>query len=170
MFYPLWKTDELENRLRNFELNGWRLKSITCSYIFDFVKSKPKNSCYILTYNMANDNTLCMYDYEQVLLTDYSANKIETEFTGFNVFRVTVDKPDFGDLKNFRKGYFKHVLFQYMLISAIFLIIGIGLLFAAIFQQSSRAVVLLTCMYTLISALYFTYRVYGYINQAHRVR
>ncbi|MEG1719432.1 MAG: hypothetical protein RR306_03810 [Clostridia bacterium] len=129
LFYPLWKAEELENRLHNFELNGWRLKGVTYSYVFDFVKSSAKNSNYIITYDMAKDNSPCMYEYEQKLLTDYSANMIQTKFTGFDIFRVTGDKRAFDDLKNYRRNYFKHVLFQYMLISAIFFITGIGLLF-----------------------------------------
>ena len=165
LFYPLWKADELENRLHSFELEGWRLKSITYSCVFNFVKSKPKNSDYIITYDMAKDRTQCMYEYEQMLLTDHSANKIQTKFTAFDVFRVTGKNREYNDLKNYRRSYFKHVLFQHMLISAIFLIIGICLIFAAILQQASGSVILLTCIYIFISALNFSYRMYGYIKQ-----
>lgn len=166
MFYPLWKVDKLEEELHKFELNGWRLNSILLSCVFKFVKSKQKDSDYIITYNMAKDFVPDMFEYEQMLLADYSANKIKKKSTGFNAFRVTGNNRDSDELKNYRNNYIKHVLFQYMLISAVFLLLGILILLAAILQQEHGITIILSSAYTSISALCFLYRLLGYIKQA----
>lgn len=80
--YPLWKADELENFLKQQELDGWRLNSINCSCIFNFAPCNPKDTDYIVTYNMTYDLTECMYQYERCLLSEYSANEIPSKKPG----------------------------------------------------------------------------------------
>lgn len=162
-YYPLWKINELEDFLSRSETEGWRLSGIKYSYFFYFDKCKSKNTDYVITYNMAKDRTPCMYQFEQQLLSDYCANKIATKSTGYSVFRITGQKRDFNDLKNYRNEYLKHVLFQYMLISLIFLITGLILIIASILQNSSVYVLITTFIYLLFTLAVFIYRVYGYI-------
>lgn len=164
-YCPLWKIDKLEDFLSKSELNGWRLSGIKFSYFFYFDKCKSKDTEYIITYNMAKDCTPCMYQYEQQLLTDYCANRINTKATGYSVFRITGTKRDFNDLKNYRNKYIKHVLFQYMLISMFFLITALIFMIAAIYQRSSEYILITTLIYFLLTLTVFIYRIIGYVKQ-----
>ena len=162
--YPLWRVDEFESFLNKQELEGWRLNSIKYSCIFDFTLCKSKCSDYIVTYNMAKDRTPCMYQYELELLSLYSANKVPSKATGYSVFRVTGKNRDFSSLKSYRKKYFKHVLFQYLLISTFFLFLGLLMLLASILQKVSGIALALTICYVLLSLAIFLYRTHGYIS------
>lgn len=164
-YYPLWKINELEDFLSKSETEGWRLSGIKFSCFFYFDKSKSKDTDYVITYNMAKDSTPCMYQYEQQLLSDYCANRIPTKATGYSVFRITGKKRDFNDLKNYRNEYLKHVLFQYMLISMIFLITGLILMIASIYQNLSLYVLITALIYLLFTLALFVYRIYGYVKQ-----
>lgn len=164
-YYPLWKVHELENFLSSSELQGRRLTCIKFSCIFYFVECKPKDSSYVITYDMPKDNTPCMYQYEQKLLSDYCANKIDTKATGYSVFRITGENRNFEDLKDYRKKYLKHVMFQYMVISLIFLITGLLMLAASIYQNLSGYGSMATFIYFLFTLALFVYRVNGYIKQ-----
>lgn len=73
MYYPLWQVDELEKFLHQMELKGFRLTSVDYSCIYNFAKGKAKDSDYIITYDMAKYRTPCMYEYEHILLSEYSA-------------------------------------------------------------------------------------------------
>ncbi|MGN0487554.1 MAG: hypothetical protein ACI4GB_10025 [Acutalibacteraceae bacterium] len=170
LFYPLWKVDGLEKKLHDYELEGWRVKSVSYSYIFEFIKAKPKNTDYIVTYDMARDRTACMYEYEQRLLVEHSANIVETRFTGYDLFRITGENRDYGKLKNYRKAYFKHVLLQYMLIAFVVLVLGLLLILASVLQQDFGLRFILSCIYTFIAAIIFSYRLYGYIKQKMNCR
>lgn len=114
---------------------------------------------------MAKDNRPDMYKYEQELLSEYSAQRIPSKSTGYCVFRITGPNRDFEDLKNYRKNYFKHIMFQYMLISLFFLITGLFLLIVSIYQNLSGWGLTAVCAYLLFTLALFTYRVYGYIRQ-----
>jgi len=164
-YYPLWRINELEDFLSKSELEGWRLSCIKFSFIFYFVKCKSKDSDYVITYNMAKDRTPCMYQYERELLSNYCANKIDSKATGYSVFRVTGKNRDFNDLKHYRNEYFKHVIFQYMLISLIFLITGLFLLIASIYQNLSEYGLITIFSYFFFTLDLFIYRIYGYIKQ-----
>lgn len=161
--YPLWKADELENFLKQQERDGWRLSSINCSCIFDFAPCKPKDADYIVTYDMAKDTAAGMYQCKRDLLSEYSANEIPSKKTGYSVFRVTGKNRDFADLKTYRKSYFKHVLFQYLLIYGLFPLIGLFMLLASILQKSLVDMRIFSVVFVLILLALFLYRVYGYI-------
>ena len=164
-YYPLWKVNELEDFLSKSELEGMRLTCIKFSYIFYFVKCKSKNSSYVITYDIAKDHVADMYQYEQELLSDYCANRITTKATGYSVFRITGKNRDFKDLKRYRREYFRHIMFQYMLISLIFLITGLMLVIASIYQHLSGYGLIITFSYFFFTLALFIYRIYGYIKQ-----
>ena len=165
IYFPLWNIETIEKQLHDYELNGWRLNNVQYSYIFDFVKSKPKSTNYIITYSMAKDYTTGMYEYDRMLLNDYHANKIPNRFTCYNFYRITEQNRDLSDLKKYRRKYFKHTLFQYLLISLFFLIVGLFMLIVAKKQQITNLQFVLIVIYTIVSALFFVYRIYGYIKQ-----
>lgn len=165
-YYPLWKINALEDFLSKSEFEGWRLSCIKYSCIFHFVKCKSKNSDYVVTYNMAKDNTAGMYQYEQELMKDYCADKIAAKATGYSVFRITGQNRDFKDLKQYRNKYFKHVTFQYMLISLIFLITGLMLMIASIHHSLPVYGQVAAGSYLFLTLALFIYRIYGYVKQS----
>ena len=165
-FSPLWKTDKIEKILHDFELSGWRLTNISYSFVYEFVEATPKNAEYIITYNMAKDKTAGMYDYEYLLLSKCSADKIQTKFSGINIYRITTAECDFSELKKYRNGYFKHIMFQYMLISFLFFLSSVFLFWAALFEKATTPFVLSAIIYTSISTIFFVYRIYGYLKVA----
>lgn len=165
-YYPLWKINDLEKFLSKSELEGWRLSYIKYSCIFYFVKCKSKNSDYVVTYNMANDNTAGMYKYEQELMEDYCADKIASKATGYSVFRITGQNRDFKDLKQYRNKYLKHVMFQYMLISLIFLITGLMLMIASIHHSLPVYGQVAAGSYLFLTLALFIYKIYGYVKQS----
>ena len=164
-YYPLWKINDLEDFLSKSELKGWRLSCIKFSCVFYFVKCTSKDSDYIITYNMAKDHTSGMYRYEQELLSNYCANKIATKATGYSVFRITGQNRDFKDLKYYRKKYLRHVMFQYMLISLFFLITGLMLLIASIYQNLLGHRFIIAFSYFSCTLTLCIYRIYGYVKQ-----
>ena len=106
LFYSLWRAEKLEERLRRFEAEGWPVHHVTCSCFFEFVKTKPKDTAYILLYDMPRDRTAGMYEYEHKLLSECAANAISTRFTGYDLFRITGENRRFDELKTYRKKYF----------------------------------------------------------------
>lgn len=167
LFFPLWKVEKLENILHQCEFDGWRLKNVRCSCLFDFSATESKDVDYILTYNMTRDGTPCMYEYERKLLSEYSANKVETKFTGYNLYRIVGRNRDFTDLKKYRKKYFRHVLFQQMLISFVFFAISSLILLATILQNVQNVCRVFAGVFVFIAGILFLYRAYGYIRQAN---
>lgn len=164
-YYPLWNVEKLEDFLSVSEENGWKLSCIKFSCIFYFTECKSKAADYVITYNMAKDNRPGMYEYERELLSKYSAQRIPAKGVGYSVFRITGQNRDFKDLKNYRKTYFKHVMFQYMLISSIFLITGWFVLIASIYQNLSGCGLMIIFSYFFFTLALFIYRTYGYIKQ-----
>lgn len=165
MYYPLWEIDKLEKNLNRFELDGWRLNGVRFSCIFEFSKGQPKNTDYIVTYNMPKDGTQCMYQYEQELLSNHKAIKIQSKHTGYSIFRITGKNRNFDFLRIYRKKYFKHVLFQYMLISLFFLIINTSICFTAFIQNDCLVVKIIFGICTFIMLIVFLYFLFGYIKQ-----
>lgn len=166
IYFPLWKIDEMEYFLGQMELSGWRLSKVEYSLIFDFVKSSKKNSDYVVTYNMSRDFVPTMYEYEQELLSVYLANKIPANKTLFNVFRVTSDDRNFDCIKKYRNAYVKHVLFQYLLISLIFLFVSSFVFVASLMCKNTIAIIsCLSFVCFFLSLLGVIYMAYGFIKQ-----
>lgn len=167
LFCSLCDVEKTERILHNYELNGWRLKNVKFSLLFEFVESKPKDVEYIITYDITNDNRKTMYEYEHKLLSEHSANEIPTEFCGIYVYRVTGSNRDFDELKAYRKKYFTHVIFQRMLISIVFFILALFLLFTS-YKVKDLFVLKISSIFLTISILVFGYRVYTYIKIKRR--
>lgn len=165
LFYPLWKVDELERRLHCFELEGWRVSHITCSYFFDFVEAKPKDAEYVLLYDMPRDRTAGMYEYEHKLLSEHAANAIGSSFTGYDLFRITSENRRFDSLKKYRRKYFRYVLRQRVCISFGFFALSLCLLLVAILQQEPGIYFIPVCICVFFAFVLFTYTVYGYLKQ-----
>lgn len=170
LFYSLWRAEKLEERLRRFEAEGWRVHLVTCSCFFEFVKTKPKDTAYTLLYDMPRDRTAGMYEYEHKLLSECAANAISTCFTGYDLLRITGENRRFDDLKTYRKKYFRHVLRQRVCISFGFFVLSLCLLLATLLQQTSCIYFIPSCTCVFLTFALFAYTVYGYCRQVINCR
>ena len=174
IFFPMWNYRALEARLLLFEEQGWRLEKILFSYIFVFKKSKPKKVDYVFYNWMAKDGrrdlSQMMIDYELKMLSVHNATRIRTKSTYYHVYRITNQNSNLSEYKAFRSEYFNHVLFQYLLISSYFPIVGIGIFFASIWQQGSVLSIVLSGIYLLLSFLAFLYKFLGFIIHRSSIR
>ena len=155
--------------MSELELSGFRLNSVRFSSVFDFVKSAPKKTEYIVTYDMPKDRTPCMYEYEQKLLAEYSASKIPAQHTDYDIFRITNKVENLQEIKDYRKRYFKRVLFQQLLISLVFLLLGIFMFIAMLIQKPSPIISALICIYAFVSLIVFLYKVFGFVKQSRKI-
>ena len=170
IFFPIWKIDKLENKLNEMEKQGYRLDYIKYSYWFYFKKTNPQNSNYIITYDMAKDNRPGMYEYRHQLLSEYSANKILTKYTKFNIFRVTGQNKNFKKLITYRDKYFQHVYFQYFIASFIMFSILFPLIIIVLHNLeiiSFELVFIIICF--IICFIIMIYNLYGYIKQKQKI-
>lgn len=170
MYYPLWRADELELKLAEMEQGGWRLLKIRPFYRFEFKQSQPRDTEYVILYEMTRDRSAGMYRFEQELLSVHNADCIPNKHGGYDIYRICGQNRDFCDLKEYRMGYFKHVLLQYMLIALMFLLTGIGLLAAWIFQGGHPAILWFSMVYFALTLAVFMYRLYGYRKQCARCK
>ncbi len=172
IFFPLWKIDKLENKLNEMEKRGYRLDYIKYAYWFYFKESKPKDSDYIITYTMYNDNHPGMYECGHQLLSEYSANEIQTIQTKYNVYRITGENRDFKNLIAYRDKYFQCVYFKNMLGVLLLLLIVlipiiIGIIFNGITISDGMILILIEEIVLLMLAIYYFY---GYIKQKKKVK
>lgn len=171
IFFPIWKIDKLENKLNEMEKQGYRLDYIKYSYWFYFKKTNPQNSNYIITYDMAKDNRPGMYEYRHQLLSEYSANKILTKYTKFNIFRVTGQNRNFRKLITYRDKYFQHVYFQYFIASFIMFSILFPLIIIVLHNLEIISFKLVfIIIYFIICFIIMIYNLYGYIKQKQKVK
>lgn len=73
-FYPLWKIENLEEKLSNFEQAGWRLDRLSPFNCFHFVEATAKNSSYFFTYTLIKENG--MADIEHYIKSKHRANPV----------------------------------------------------------------------------------------------
>lgn len=165
IYYPLWKIEKLEKRLRIMELCGWRLSCVKYNVFFVFEKGKPRDAEYIVTYNIARDWHPNMYEYEHQLLSKHSANRISSRFTTINLFRITGTNRNFDELVRFRKKYIKRALFQKMIIASWFFILALVILLVSVLQEHSVLTMVTAGIFASLTLIIFTYRVSGYIMQ-----
>ena len=164
LFYPLWRIEELEKELKDAESKGMKLKEVKRFNRFVFEESAPKDTLYIVTYNMTNDYRPDMFEWERILLSDYKANEIKSK-SSYSFFRITQDERELKGFIDYRNAYFKHVLLHYFLISLIFLfVLSFGMIWCLIGNYPIVEKILLSLFFVVI-LIGTVYQLYGYINQ-----
>ena len=72
-YYTLWSFENVERKLQNMELAGWRLTNV-CLYWFKFVKARPRNVRYFLIHSIPKD--FGMIPCETKLKCEFNADPV----------------------------------------------------------------------------------------------
>lgn len=126
IFFTQWTYDKLERKLEQMEQSGYRLEFACFFFLFKFVPAPCKKTRYFVTYNMPKELGMLQCGY--VLKCEYGANLIRSGyFFAPEIYRITQAIPttkDFflSDILEFRKNYFRGVIFQKFLLSLLFCI------------------------------------------------
>ena len=62
ILFPIWKVDELEKKLCEFEKKGYRVTNIKYSYIFLFNEVKANESDYFISYAAYRDESMIAFE------------------------------------------------------------------------------------------------------------
>lgn len=90
IFFPIWDMEKMETKLEEMEQQGWRLDDLFGMHGFEFTSAQPKQTQYILTYQITRGPW--MYDLEYEIKSKLNANIIGKEFhvmRQIKVFRIT---------------------------------------------------------------------------------
>lgn len=164
IFYPIWRVDETENRLQQFEENGFRVDSVTNSYWFTLTKkSNSKEFQYFFVYKSFKGQNMGTYSYS--LENKYGANKVKTKFSYCDVYRVSMGY-DESFMKSARADFIKSIILQNFIINFILFVLGIVICcFSATFLAT-----LLGSIFSFIFFISSLYCLYGYVMQKKKCK
>ncbi|MCQ2483713.1 MAG: hypothetical protein MJ168_00105 [Clostridia bacterium] len=122
IFTPMWKIEQTEKLLAEYEKEGFRFTSIRFPYIFEFKESKPKNALYFITkyYQESSDTSI---NLDLNLTVEHHCSPIGKfePHTGYNVFR-TLKTDDFTEFKRMRADFFRRLYRSILIGDLVFLV------------------------------------------------
>ena len=125
-FYPLWQIEKIEKYLEEMEKQGYRLQEVKHYYFFKFRKSPAKNVQYIFYYTFLNDFHIVHFNMQQQIKGQFLGDTISKDP---NIYRICDTTADLSHIKSFRKQYLKKVLLQKIVLTSIFILPSIALIF-----------------------------------------
>ena len=141
--YHQWQYEKAEKFLMDMESEGYRLKRIRFSFLFEFAKASPKNVRYIFLYNFVKDHSYAYYEAcKYVLGSCGGAQVCGKRFLEPEVYRITHPEADLAPVIKFRTNYLKRAFRSKMLMSLIFMMPAIPLFFIDNAHYDWRAYVL----------------------------
>jgi len=110
-FYTFWKCEKLEAFLSNMEKKGFRLVGVSCSHIFHFKESKPRDTRYV--YVIFEPKRYSFLDYRYKLKREFNADEIPVR-NGWGshlieIYRICDLSADLSDFMFHRKRYFMRI-------------------------------------------------------------
>ncbi len=127
-YYTLWSFENVERKLQNMELAGWRLTNV-CLYWFKFVKARPRNVRYFLIHSIPKDFGMILC--ETKLKCEFNADPVCRDHY-IQIYRIPNAEGNFYDLEKFRNIYLRRVCRWNMLISFLFFALSAVALFVGI--------------------------------------
>lgn len=109
IWFPIWKIDELENKLSEYEEEGYRVSEIKYSYFYYFKKVEPKKTNYYISYVMTRDES--MFACERYV----KGSQIPIKYCFYSLCRTGEDEEKMKFIRSARMDYIKSVLIQKML-------------------------------------------------------
>ncbi len=152
--YPQWNYAKAEKFLEDMEAQGYRLETAKCAFFFKFKKSAPKKARYVFLYNFMKDADIRHFEARDYLLGACKGNEIcgKKSFEP-NIFRITDEEADLGEVIKFRNAYLKRAFVFKILIAAIFFVPAILLcifdIFNIFFAVTATFALLVIAYYTL---------------------
>lgn len=150
------------------EQKGYRLEKIKHSYCFYFKESMPKQMHYFLSYKSFRGKSMGHCDY--ALLSQHSANPIESKMCFYTMYRTKECKENLSLLYEVRLDYIKTKLLEKALTTLLLTILLVtGVLVALITQSSYKEICLFSpiigiCVY--LTIYYFL----GYFKQKNKCK
>lgn len=167
MFFPIWKFDELEYKLKEMEKQGYRLDYIKYSYFFYFKKSKEKDMNYFITFNTSRKFGSGFCDYN--VLTNHKGNEINTQYCYYNIYRIADSSENLDHLYEFRREIVLTSIRE-LFFSVLFLFI---IFFIVLMLSISASLVYYMYFSLLGSVILFAYSIYylfAFLKQKKKVK
>ncbi len=157
-FYPQWNYRKAEVWLEQMENNGYRLVDVYFFWWFRFVKSSPKQTRYLFTYNFLKETY--MMDIEHALKdAKYRAQCIApNRLFSVTIFRILNVEADLTEIESLRQKYLKHVVCQKLLLSCFFFLSGF---IASFFPLDNLFEYILSSVIITVTLPYTLWLIYG---------
>ena len=143
-FYTFWKCEKLEAFLSNMEKKGFRLVGVSCSHIFYFNESKPRDTRYVDV--IFEPKRYSFLDYRYKLKREFNADEIPVRNCWsthlIEIYRICDLSADLSDFMFHRKRYFVRVGANNLFLSFILLIIPVMFLILSLKNSMFLASVL----------------------------
>ncbi|HAY73090.1 MAG TPA: hypothetical protein DCY31_04420 [Ruminococcaceae bacterium] len=166
IFFPLWRLDELENKLSEMERSGYRLVKVSFLFWFTFVESKSKDMRYYMPITVWRDRS--MYECDHAISRN-GGHAIECRYCYFSIYRTSAPKEKISLLYGARMDYVKSVLLHKILL---FLAGALLFLFVIIAEHGRipRYDFIKSISAVIIFSLFAGYNLYGYFKQRNKCK
>lgn len=109
IYYPQWKYETIEKKLKMLEEQGYRLEKVWLLYFFNFKKVRPRKTRYIFTYTFVKEWGMIECGYW--LRRQFGANTIPAYLCSSTIiYRITDEHQDLPVIYAFRNQYLRHVM------------------------------------------------------------
>ena len=152
IFTPLYKIEDTEQRLSDYEAEGLRIKKSKWKHFYYFDEAQAKSMRYFLCWSLGREDTMSVW--EMNLASQHKAQKIH-ESLGYSIFRTSQSEEELFFLKATRADYIKSALMKILLIKLFFFIVL--LVCTVLAQQDDRMILLCGLILLGISILYTSF-------------
>lgn len=163
IWFPIWKIDELEKRLSEYEENGYRVSEVKYSYFYSFKEVVPQKIDYYVSYTALikmNTRDTSMLECDRYV----KGGKIPTKHCTYSLRRTREDEKKMDFIRGARMDYIKSVLMQKMLLWFAFFIMFFLFMFLDMNKMTdSRFAFYILCLS--ITLFYFCFYLLGFIKQ-----
>lgn len=164
IFFPLWKIDELENKLKEMEKQGYRLDYIKYSYWFYFKEAIPKEMNYFLSYKSIRGQSMEHCDY--AIESEHNGHIINHTYSYYRLYRSTDKNINLKLLYGVRQDYILHKILENIFSTSILFLI----FFICIFLTETLQEKIIMAIAIIICLMIMMYYLYGYIKQKQKVK
>lgn len=157
--FPVWRIEELEKKLEEYEEKGYRVKKTRCLFLFDFEKTTPKRTDCFIPYSVSKN-----FDGHKNMIR---GSKADSRFCNFTVIRTGEDKEKLSFIRSARMDYVKSVIRTRMFFALGLLLL---LVFALFMDMNHMTEVKLNFYIAFISVsfIFLCYYFYGFIIQTKK--
>lgn len=163
ILFPIWKVDELEKKLCEFEKKGYRVTNIKYSYIFWFNEVMAKETDYFISYAAYRDES--MIACERYV----NGSKVQTSLSYYSLYRIDGNKDIIQFIRGARMDYIKAVIRTKLLFFFIFFLLLLIFLILNIDKMTCNQLIF-DSVFLLIFFLFTAYYLFGYIKQIRKCK
>ncbi len=150
IFTPLYKIEDTEQRLSDYEAKGLRIKKSRWKHVYYFDETQAKSMQYFLCWSLGREDTMSVW--EMNLASQHHAQKIH-ESLGYSIFRTSQSADELFFLKATRADYIKSALMKSLLIR---LFLFIVVLICTVLEQEDNRIILSCSLCLLTLSILYT--------------